>query len=1167
MKTKERKRPISLVSGVVARSREGRKNTEVERQLRAHQYRQGLSNALLQARAKVSPSEVAGFFEEMRRLTNFENKRFAPVPTGYSYLALLQSTGSRSLKFEVHWLSWRLLAERELLSQFVSRKWEIEQLIAMGSFAKALAEIEAIEDVAGVSLWSVSLTIALLQELGGDDAQKEYTSRIRARFKKAVLPVCARHLSQRAEKSVPIGWYVENTARRLVNRERADIQLYLQYRLTGAWPNGERDVAAILRVEQNHHAFDMYETFIGALQRLAVSSTDVALRQRVKDAVSRLEILNDFRLDKLSAALGLRSVMPNCEVLDSRALDLALLGQYRSAYREATNPSIFTSRSIATTLVASLLQSVMLPCKWRSRDEVAGLELRVSKALAIQSEPFRLIGSADSADMAWKIGSVYSGLPFALATVELYEAQRSSSPQSYLEKLKLAALNCQHISVLDVVANAASPIVARQYLDRLSPSATRDWALMMLDRNSTSGHSLEEHAMSFARGCSSYNAGKYEEVGTRIAGSLRSPVQMLARTSAMIALSAYGVTGDLRSAIDLLSNELSAVGRNPDSLPIQLVFEGIPWRDMSPLAEGVGLSNALAALGEIDTSDKTRTNRIFALQKVLAAHGIDRPSLLPHPLSAVKPEEVVYFLRNACGTDVLDMLRTLPSSKAVLEERRDIYALLVQLDPINAKEYKYQLATISKEIRVNQGLKTIDASRVHVDIAALRSILRRDLADSFNRYLQLSKDGESPAETFDSLLRELAKPELAARLWLNVQESEADELLISMVNVAKGRFLFDVPHGLDSYLSKRIRHGSIVGYLRAPVEAEGLITQQYSDGRYKENTRWERAVAQSRNPLELQAAFLAFTRAYDNQLLRLKDVVLHVRTEEKPKGIFDPRMGAAHYRLFRAVARTDTTIETFLDTVLSSLRGLLNPSLELARDLIAKDASNHFGTLFAQLKKAIEANVDLGPDRSALLKAVNQASTEVQRAITTVAGWFAPIEVEDVRFSMEDVCDIAKTIVQSLNPGFNPTVTIDDKSALAFDVQQLPFMQDIMLVAIGNVAKWSNLKAPKIHIFSDYSAEASALTLEVSNEAEFPGGIAGGRSRVLEVQPRLNDPAYLERARQDKDSGIPKLASIVSQSEHGRLSVEVRDDERFYLNLVLSIHQEEPKDANPNSGR
>lgn len=1167
MKAKERKRPISLISGVVARSREGRKNTETERQLRAHQYRQGLSNVLLQARAKVSTSGVGGFFEEMRRLTTFENKRFARIPIGFSYLTLLQSTEPRSLKFEIHWLSWRLLAERDLLSVFLAKKQEIERLIAIGNFAQALAEIEAVEDLAGVSLWSVSLTVALLQELGGDDAQKEYASKIRARFKKAVLPVCVRHLSQRAEKSVPIGWYVENTARRLINRERADIQVYLQYRLAGAWPSAERELAAILRVEQNHHVFDMYETLIAALQRLAVASTNIGVRQRVEDAVSRLGELNDFRLDKLAAALGLGFGMPNCEVLNSRALDLALLGQYRSAYREAaTRSSPPISRSIATALVRSLLQSVMHPCKWRPKDEAAGLELRVSKALAIQSEPFRLIGSADSADLAWKMGAVYSGLPFAQATLELYEAQRSSSPQVYLGNLKLAALNCQHISLLDVVSNAASPTVARQYLDKLSPSPTRDWAMIMLDRQSTGDHCLDDHAVAFARGCASYNAGKYEEVGVRIAESLRSPVQMMARTSAMIALSAYGVTGDLRSAVNLLSRELSVVGRKPDSLPIQLVFEGIPWREMAPLAERVALSNALAALGEIDTTDKTRTNRIFALQKVLAAHGVDRPSLLPHSLEDVEPEEVVYFLRNACSTDVLDMLRTLPSSKAVLEERRDIYARLVQLDPINANEYKYQLATISKEIRVNQGLKTIDASRIHVDTPALRSILRRDLADSFNRYLQLSKDGESPAETFDSLLRELAKPELAARLWLTVEESEADELLISMVNVAKARFLFDVPHGLDSYLSKRIRHGSIVGYLRAPVEAEALITQQHADGRYKENTRWERAIAQSRNPIELQAAFLGFTRAYDSQLLRLKDVLLHVRTDEKPRGIFDPRMGPAHYRLFRAVARTDTTIETFLDTVLSSLRGLLNPSLEVARDLIAKETSNHFGTLFAQLKKAVEANVDLGQDRTDLLKAVNQASSEVQRAITTVADWFAPIEIEDVRFSMEDVCDIAKTYVQSLTPGFNPHVTVDDKSGLAFNVQQLPFMQDIMLVAIDNVAKRSNMKEPKIHIASEYSAEASVLTLEISNEAVFPGGIAGGRVRVSEVQPRLNDPDYLARARQDKDSGIPKLASIVSQSEHGRLSIAIKDDGRFCLNLALSIHQEEAKDANPNSG-
>lgn len=348
-----------------------------------------------------------------------------------------------------------------------------QQLIAAGSFEIALKEIEVVEDAAGVSLWSVSLTIALLQELGGDDAQKAYASKIRERFRKAVLPVYARHLSQRAESSVPIGWYVETTVRRLVNRGRADIHSYLQYRLTDVWPSDKQDVAAILRVEQNHHVFDIYETFINALQHLAVSSANADLMLRVKEAVEGLAILNDYRVEKLAATLGFEHAMPSCEVLDSPALELALLGKYRSACLEAVKPSIASSRSIATTLTRGLLHSVMPSCTWRSRDETTGLEARVSKALAIQSESFRLIGSAESAEKAWKIGAIYSALPIGRATVELYEAQRSSSPQAYLERLRLAALNCQHISVLDVVANAASPDIARNHLSRLEASARR----------------------------------------------------------------------------------------------------------------------------------------------------------------------------------------------------------------------------------------------------------------------------------------------------------------------------------------------------------------------------------------------------------------------------------------------------------------------------------------------------------------------------------------------------------------------------------------------------------------------------------------------------------------------------------------------------------------------
>jgi hypothetical protein len=75
--------------------------------------------------------------------------------------------------------------------------------------------------------------------------------------------------------------------------------------------------------------------------------------------------------------------------------------------------------------------------------------------------------------------------------------------------------------------------------------------------------------------------------------------------------------------------------------------------------------------------------------------------------------------------------------------------------------------------------------------------------------------------------------------YFELPSSEADEILIRMISLLQERFLFDSSHGLDSYLSQRIRHGSIQNYLRNPVEEAQLVTQKDSQtGKYQANNYW-----------------------------------------------------------------------------------------------------------------------------------------------------------------------------------------------------------------------------------------------------------------------------------------------------------------------------------------
>ena len=133
-----------------------------------------------------------------------------------------------------------------------------------------------------------------------------------------------------------------------------------------------------------------------------------------------------------------------------------------------------------------------------------------------------------------------------------------------------------------------------------------------------------------------------------------------------------------------------------------------------------------------------------------------------------------------------------------------------------------------------------------------------------------------------------------------------------------------------------------------------MITQQYADGRYKENSRWGRHVAQSSEPLELQRAFLAFSRSLDQHLLRLKDVLLHVKSDEKPLGLFDISLIGLQYRIIRSVTAKDRTLDGFIDTLFATFKGLMNPSLGAASSQLSKDTSKYIGELFDGLRAAIK---------------------------------------------------------------------------------------------------------------------------------------------------------------------------------------------------------------------
>lgn len=1163
---------ISLVSSVVARSKGKRQHSDAEDRKRAATFRSGMQTAFMRAREFAQGDQAEKFFAGVKRIALFEANRFARQPVGFDYLLGLQEPAPLPIDREISWLSHRIKSSSPEITRYLQDRERVEGLFLTGEFKSSLFELDAHIDREGASLWAVSLKIGLLQIVHGVEAQKAYVGDIRSTYKHAILPYLANTFSQRAEGEVSIGYYLENARRRIERIKSADIATYLKFKVEEVWPSSSTAVATILRIEQNHHQIDIYETFLGAVGHLVANGLSGKLKRTVQSALQNLAGLPDSRLGKMLFAISGEPLSTTFERSSSAAMEQLLRGDICCAYQlslgaytKSPKPSSILVGAIARShgrqmvLRRSRIKGAQVSSRTLYRELVASLVAVIARREA------KLGG--ESSEAAWtakKLGHVLGGLSFFQSLRCVTDAEEASAFSLFCAHIARAAYSSGEISILDGFSSFRAVGV--------EIAAENEGALKEFQRrlrgqgNFEPSSCLRADAAAYADACSNLRAGEIEAVEAVVPVALKSPSRMLAAHAASVALESYAESGQIGLASELIASEHVNGGTSIGSLPVVPVFEGADWSRLEEYSSSISLSISLYIFAQLGNEDTTHSYRCFALETFLLAKGVARPSELKEQVRDFDPDQLAFFLGRACEWSLLDMLPSISSTREVLEERRDICALLLQMKGIRGAEaYRQELLAVTKELMVQQGLQTIDGSRVHVDIDALRIALRRELAESHSRYMSLIKQGVGVSEDFDTVLRDIVKQEGQPKYLLSIPQNEADELLYEMIRQVRERFLFDIPHGLDSYLSKRIRHGSVVGYLRGPAEKEGMIAAQNLDGSYKPSEKWAGIIAATPRKADLEAAFQNFARSFDDHLMRLKDVKLHVRSDQHPLGVFDAPMGTPLFHVIRSVTSRDASLQAFIDTLLASLWGLLNPSLVAARDLLLKDTARALAEMFDGLRKSIADLVPPSADRVELDLAAGRASASVQASVQTVAAWFTPLEGDDCDYSLNDVVEIALASVQAIAASFQPSLEVREEPEHRIGRGVMLLIVDALFIAFQNIARWAGSNDPSVVVSVSSDEVAEVIRIRIVNSVSGIQNFKAEQRRIHQMKEKLFTPEGVGMARREGGSGFFKLASIIGQATSGRLDFGYVSAEEFFVEFDLSLPSMD--DSRENSAR
>lgn len=502
------------------------------------------------------------------------------------------------------------------------------------------------------------------------------------------------------------------------------------------------------------------------------------------------------------------------------------------------------------------------------------------------------------------------------------------------------------------------------------------------------------------------------------------------------------------------------------------------------------------------------------------------------------------------------------TSRDTLEERIKICSLLADLDPENGSAYAEELKNITTQLTIQDGLRDVDRSRVHVDTEAVTRWAERHLTEDFLRYRDLLKAhiGFGSLEEFQTAMRRLGEGDRSSvEQFLHYPEQEGDDLLIDTFEEIKREYLLNPDYGLDAYLSMRIRHGSLAGHLRGPLEERDfIVTKDDNDSNYRENTALTNRLHPP--PWELPGifnAFREFSKRYDEIIEDLTKNRLQIRRAEKPLGMFSLPLElnplSIHY--VRSHIHETTTFSEFLDLAFGGIEILLHQCLIAVRDYIVTTVKQQVESAFETLRVSLSIDTSVST-YGRLNSEIADAIPEVQAAIGRIAEWFEPVEKQQVKLrTFEDVVEIGIAVTRLAHRGFSPKIEKDIEVIGVRSAVALSEFNDIFFTILDNVHAHSGNKVSpwvKLRVWTEpFDTGKRVLRIRVESEVAEGAYSDTAADKLSRIRRQMESGEYRKHVNLEGGTGLLKLKRYTSLDELQKVTVDFIGHNVFFVELRL----------------
>lgn len=1051
---------------------------------------------LSELRASRPPAEYASLYGAFRKAASGTLRTLTTSPKAPSELVWIRDAlVALPLWQELEWASHWLTPYVNRINAFRKCSTSIQEKIINGHLEDARSLLDEYVHRTGWSLWAVELRAALLQMSYGTEVQRKWLDELQAKSVNSVPGLLFEVFGDRNDDTYSYDAVYAKCMNSFPRFGSLTPWLvdYLKSRALAHFDNPTTAIPNVLGRDITSSLFDYYE---GVIVALAYVNTEDEISEARSSASKLINTLiragfQDHRLQKLAIAFDVATLSPEWIRSEPNA---ALSAIYSGAF------------NASNTHDPAGIGEELRTCQ----DEGAAVYDLVGKILK------------------WGVNLRSLDIGSAAALAALRSTSIPTDTRTIpIEIFMLSEFVCVH----DITAlpTEKAKAVFLTYLKSRGKFVADDELLKpstwLLEETLPLGGPIHLWLLVQLLESNDFNELDY------VVSLLKPKSRYWDRQCAKVTALAFVKQGRLSDALNLMEEWYRKAELYAVEFPGNELFEGCKWADfknIDPVVVGLVAHREFEARGSANVGYICK----MACRSFLLSGTRERIVADFENSTFVRKAQLVEFLRDVWIEQNLSLCHQFETTAEVRVERMSVLQFLLNWEQSRAQEYAEAIKDLTFDQTLQRGLERIDQTRVFVNESAITRWAEKELEQDYERWKRLS-ESSSGGRAVDEMLRQYALDQINVEILMefaNGKPTAADALLIDLLDRLFKRFLLDPTDGLDTYLSVRIRHGSLRGTILGPLEEQGLLYSGSISSEDAFHARWDDAL---RLPDAEKLHLISIMQDFSQDVRKTVDEFVEMRIQiqqlDKPEGAFQQVLSPFSAKIIAAtLAERPPTFYAFLYSSYFVFWKLVEIGLvslqSYVDDVVAVEIHNRIERLIVDLRA-------LGARYLPLVTTLTTASTMTKSQCDSVADWFQlPSTVGNEKYQLPDAIDIAEVATKNVHRGFSAEVILMSlpSTQLPLTTSGLAVLMDCLFVIFENYWKHSGFTNvfPPMELFTQYDPTERLLTIECRSALSEHRKTDLLNGELTRLRTKYLGELPVELIRVEGGSGFPKLARL-----------------------------------------